>query len=220
MGECHSWRVEAVLLDVDGVLIDSLSVHREVWSDWARDHDLDLETVWQATFGRRPEDTVSDVAPDLELAHELAELDRLLARHERKIAGVPGAARLLDAVGELPWAIVTSGSRSVTIDRFKRLGLPLPHVATCGEDVQHGKPHPEPYLRACAELGTLPSHCVVVEDAPAGIRAGLAAGCQVLAVTTTHCAAACADAHQILADLSEVAEWIEQARGSQTTWPP
>jgi len=202
-----------MLFDVDGVLIDSLSVHRKVWSQWARSHDLDVETVWGATFGRRPEDTVESVAPGLDGVQERAYLDRLLERYEGEVVALLGAIVLLDGLGELPWAIVTSGSRTVTINRFKRLGLPLPQVAVCGEDVQHGKPHPEGYLRASAELGVLPADCVVVEDAPAGIAAARAAGCHVLAITTTHHAAACEAADEILADLVEVAAWMDRARG-------
>ncbi len=202
-----------MLFDVDGVLIDSLSVHRKVWSQWAWSRDLDVETVWRATFGRRPEDTVASVAPGLDAVRERAYLDRLLERHEGEVRALPGAAVLLDGLGELPWAIVTSGSRAVTINRFKRLGLPLPRVAVCGEDVQHGKPHPQGYLRASAELGVLPLDCVVVEDALAGIAAARAAGCHVLAITTTHHAGACIEADEILADLVEVAAWIDRACG-------
>jgi len=202
-----------MLFDVDGVLIDSLSVHRKVWSQWARNRDLDVETVWGATFGRRPEDTVASVAPGLHAVQERAYLDRLLERYEGDVVALPGAAVLLDGLGELPWAIVTSGSRTVTINRFKRLGLPLPQVVVCGEDVQHGKPHPEGYLRASAELGVPPADCVVVEDAPAGITAARAAGCHVVAITTTHHAAACEDADEILTDLVEVAAWMDRACG-------
>lgn len=205
--------MRAVLFDVDGVLIDSLSVHRKVWSQWARARDLDVETVWGATFGRRPEETVESVAPGLDCVQERAYLDRLLERYEGEVVALLGAAVLLDGLGGLPWAIVTSGSRTVTINRFKRLGLPLPQVAVCGEDVQHGKPHPQGYLRASVELGVLPSDCVAVEDAPAGIAAARAAGCHVLAITTTHHAAACEEADEILSDLVEVAAWIDRACG-------
>lgn len=202
-----------MLFDVDGVLIHSLSAHRKVWRQWARDHHLDVETVWGATHGRRPEDTVASVAPGLDAAQERAHLDRLLERYEGQVAAFTGAAVLLNSLSELPWAIVTSGSRAVTIDRFERLGLPLPQVAVCGEDVRQGKPHPEGYLRASAQLGVPPPDCVVVEDAPSGIAAARAAGCHVLAITTTHHAAACEEADEILADLTEVAGWMDLARG-------
>lgn len=127
------------------------------------------EAVWPATFGRRREDTVASVAPGLDGVWERAYLDRLLERYAGEVVALPGAAVLLDGLGVLPWAVVTSGSRTVTIKGFQRLGLPLPRVVVCGEDVQRAKPHPESYLRASAELGVLPADCVVVEDAPAGI---------------------------------------------------
>jgi sugar-phosphatase len=127
---------------------------------------------------------------------------------------MPTADVLLESLAARPWAIVTSGSRTVTFDRFRRLGLPVPRVAVCGEDVQHGKPHPEGYLRASSALGVPPGECVVVEDAPAGIAAGRGAGCHVVALTTTHRPADCRAADEILADLIELKAWLNQALAS------
>jgi sugar-phosphatase len=197
--------VLAIAFDVDGVLIDSASVHRTVWAIWSQSHELDVDVVWRATFGRRPEDTVVETGRGLDPVAERLVLDRLLAEHEHRIAALPGAKALLEGLGSTPWALATSGSRAVTIQRFHRLGLPLPSQGVFGEDVQDGKPSPECYLRASEQLGIAPADCVVVEDAPAGIAAGRAAGCRVLALTTTHPSEALVEADEIYDDLPAVA---------------
>jgi sugar-phosphatase len=200
----HACRVVAIAFDVDGVLIDSASVHRRVWAAWAESHGLDDDVVWRATFGRRPEDTVLGIGHGLDPVAERRALDRLLARHEHRIGALPGAKALLEGLGSTPWAVATSGSRVVTMERFHRLGLPLPPVGVFGEDVEHGKPAPECYLRASEQLGVSPADCIVVEDAPAGIAAGRAAGCWVLAVATTQPRGALAEADEVHENLQDV----------------
>jgi sugar-phosphatase len=206
--------VRAIAFDVDGVLIDSVAVHRAVWATWAQGHGLDVDVVWRATFGRRPEDTVAELGRGLDPVAERLRLDRLLEAHEHRIVPLPGAKELLGRLGSTPWAVATSGSRSVTTERFVRLGLPLPSVSVFGEDVRHGKPAPECYLRASAQLRVPPAECVVVEDAPAGIAAARAAGCQVLAVATTHPREALVHADEICDDLAAVSKRLEALRRS------
>jgi mannitol-1-/sugar-/sorbitol-6-phosphatase len=193
------------VLDVDGVLVDSTAAHRRVWDAWARMRGLDPAVVWRATHGRRPEDTVAEVARGLDPAAERAVLDELLAREEDAIGAMAGAHALVTAIAGAPWAIVTSGDRAVTTARLRRLGLAEPPVAVFGEDVDRGKPDPEGYERAVELLGAAPAACVVVEDAPAGVAAARAAGCRVLAVATTHPRAELAAADEVLDDLVAVA---------------
>jgi mannitol-1-/sugar-/sorbitol-6-phosphatase len=138
------------------VLVDSAAAHRRVCEAWAGVHGLDRQLVWDASVGRRHRDTVAAVAPDLDAAVEVAALDRLLAGHEDLIAAMPGAGPLLRAL-DVPWAVVTSAGRTTTLARFERLGLPRPPIGVYGEDVSAGKPDPEGYLRAAAELGVPPS---------------------------------------------------------------
>jgi sugar-phosphatase len=209
MARVHA-RIAAVLLDVDGVLIDSARAHRSVWSAWARHRGLDEELVWRATFGRRPEDTVALTAPALDPVVERQLLDQLVSDHELDVVTMPGATLVISALGSTPWALVTSGSRSVTCGRFRRLGLPLPPLVVGGDDVACGKPDPECYQRAASRLGLRPSECLVIEDAPAGIAAGRAAGCYVIAVTTTCSRAECADADEVLTDLAQVASRVSE----------
>ncbi|MFH8384745.1 HAD family hydrolase [Kitasatospora sp. NPDC018058] len=162
----------AVLFDVDGALLDSAATHHRIWTAWAKLHRLDADEVWRRTFGRRPEDTVREVAPQLDPVAERHVLNELMRGEGDAFPAVEGAGDLLGALRPGSWAIVTSGSRRPVHQRFGRAGLPLPEVQVYGEDVQNAEPHPEPYLLAAARLGTEPARCVVVEDArPASRRA-------------------------------------------------
>ncbi|MFE6984129.1 HAD family hydrolase [Streptomyces griseus] len=179
-------KISAVLFDVDGVLLDSAGAHRRVWDAWSAARGLDPEKVWELTFGRRPEDTVRDVAAQLDPVAERQVLDRLLEREMGGIQPVEGAPDLLESLSGSPWAIVTSGNRDFVADRFAATGLALPAVQVYGSDVQHAKPAPDCFALAASRLGVAPSECLVVEDAPAGVRAAVAAGCFAVGLTTTH----------------------------------
>ncbi|WP_424215722.1 HAD-IA family hydrolase (plasmid) [Streptomyces sp. BI20] len=177
--------VDAVLFDVDGVLVDSGDVHGRVWRAWARVRGLDPEYVFEVTQGRRRSDTLAVVAPGCDPGVENELLDALMAEEEQGITAFPDVARVLGGL-RVPWAVVTSGRGEATRLRLRRLGLPVPEVRVCAEDVRRGKPAADGYLVAAARLGVRPERCLVVEDSPAGVRAGSAAGCRVHAVTTTH----------------------------------
>ncbi|WP_421840539.1 HAD-IA family hydrolase [Mycobacterium sp.] len=195
---------KAILFDIDGTLIDSGAAVERSWRIWAKEYNADTQEVLKVCHGRRTEDIVPQfVAPQQrsgaiarELALELADLDGVVA--------LPGARRILEALPRWQWAAVTSGERSLMTARLAAAQLPAPKLLISAEDVSTGKPSPEGYLKAAAVLGFKAQQCLVVEDAPAGIRAGRAAGAQVLAVTTTHQAAELADADVVVTDLSGV----------------
>jgi sugar-phosphatase len=102
------------------------------------------------------------------------------------LAAIEGAVELLKTLPQGAWAVATSGPKAGAVERLRRAGLPIPPVLVGAEDVIHGKPSPDVYLEAARRLGIAPADCVVVEDAPAGIKAGRAAGMRVIALTTTH----------------------------------
>ncbi|MFI0976025.1 HAD family hydrolase [Streptomyces sp. NPDC021093] len=197
-------KISAVLFDVDGVLLDSAGAHRRVWNSWSLERGLDPERVWQLTFGRRPEDTVKDAAAHLGPGVERKVLDELLAREKDGVRPVDGAADLLAALAGRPWAIVTSGDRAFVEARFAAEGLPLPAVRVYGSDVEHAKPAPDCFALAASRLGVSTSACLVVEDAPAGVRAAVAAGCTVVGLTTTHSEESLRQADKCVASLAEV----------------
>ncbi|OBI21776.1 phosphatase [Mycobacterium sp. E2462] len=194
-----------VLFDIDGTLVDSTATVEKSWGTWAEEYGVDYQDVLKVCHGRRTEDTVAEfVAP----RHRTAATNRLLALQEQAdvdgVVALPGARRLLDALPYTHWAAVTSGPRSLMAARLAAAQLPAPRLMIGAEDVSHGKPNPESYLKAAAALGVEAGECVVVEDSPAGVGAGRAAGAQVLAVTTTHHATELADADILVADLSSV----------------
>ena len=102
------------------------------------------------------------------------------------IGPLAGAERLLAVLPAASWAVATSGVRPIATSRLRRAGLPVPPVLVCAEDVARGKPSPDAYLLAARGLGVVPSDCLVVEDAPAGIQAARSAGMTVVGLTTTH----------------------------------
>lgn len=192
-----------ILFDIDGTLIDSTETVERSWDIWATEYGVDHHEVLKVCHGRRTEDTVARfVAPQ----HRIAATARQLALQEQAdlagVAALPGARRLLAALPPSHWAAVTSGPRSLMAARLVAAGLPEPQLLIGAEDVSIGKPNPESYLKAAAGLGFQAQQCLVVEDAPAGVGAGRAAGAQVLALMTTHDAAELADADLVVADLS------------------
>ncbi|OSC19315.1 phosphatase [Mycobacterium vulneris] len=194
--------VQAILFDIDGTLVDSTKAVERSWRTWAREYHVDAEAVLQVCHGRRTEDVVAQfvslqqqaAAVARELALEMADLDG--------VAALPGSRQMLDALPRRRWAAVTSGERLLMTARLEASGLPVPHTLVSAEDVATGKPSPEGYLKAAAALGFEARHCLVVEDSPAGISAGRAAGAQVVAVSTTHNVAELVSAHAVVTDLS------------------
>ncbi len=174
--------MRAVLFDVDGVVLDSMAIYRRVWRQWCLQAELDPDTVWPLTHGRRPQDTIALVAPHLAVESELRRLSAFLDQESSPLPAMPGAQELLAALPQAGWALVTSNSEHFVRSEFARLGLPWPRVIVDGGAVQHGKPSPEGFLAASRRLGCPAIDCLVVEDAPAGVAAGLAAGMRVLAI--------------------------------------
>lgn len=203
----------AVLFDADGVLVDSHRAYRTVWECWARLHRLDAALVLAATHARRPVDTIAEVAPGLDPVAEHGRLTGFVAELVDGFPLFPGAADLLVEVPAGRWAVVTSGDATRVRARLTAGSAPLPTVLVDGHDVSRGKPDPEGFLTAAARLGSVPVDCLVVEDAPAGVRAAKAAGMAVLALTTSHDAGALAAADLVVASLTlarpHVLAWLD-----------
>ena len=176
----------AVLFDLDGVLVDSTWYVEEQWCRWATAKGLAPEPFLRVCHGRRALETIQLAAPHLDAEAEVAAFVPEEDPDTHDLAPIDGASRLLQLLPAGSWAVATSGSRAVATERLRRAGLPVPQVLICAEDVPHGKPSPDVYLMAAADLAVPPSECLVVEDAPAGIQAARAAGMPVVALTTTH----------------------------------
>ena len=174
--------VAALLFDNDGVLVDSVEAGDDAWTRWAKEFDQDPGHVLSVIHGRRAADTVADLVTDHRLAAATLRIDELELETAHRARALPGARELLTSLGGVPWAVATSGGRPLARARIEAAGLPLPDVLVTAEDVETGKPAPDPYLTAAARLGVDPRDCVVFEDTEAGIEAGAAAGALVVGV--------------------------------------
>ena len=177
---------DAVLFDLDGVLIDSTGCVTRHWTEWAGRHGLDIAAVMRIAHGLRPVDIMRLVAPHLDIEQEVERFTAAEVADTEGIVVIDGAAELLAALPEDAWAVVTSGSAQLATSRLRHAGLPVPATLVTADDVQRGKPAPDPYLLGAARLGVPVDRCVAVEDAPAGIQAARAAGMRVIGVAATH----------------------------------
>jgi sugar-phosphatase len=178
-------RCRGVLFDLDGVLVDSTPAVARVWEGWAHEHGLDPDEVVKKAHGRPSVATIRELLPNADHAAENREVERREIADIEDVVPLPGAMELLQALPLDRWAIVTSCTRALAAVRIGAAGLPKPKQMVTSTDVQHGKPDPEPYLKGAQILGVPAADCLVIEDAPAGIRAGKAAGARVLALRTT-----------------------------------
>jgi sugar-phosphatase len=178
-------RCAALLFDMDGVLIDSTPAVARVWHRWAVEHGFNPEEVVAHAHGRPSLTTVREYLPNADHEAENREVERREIADLEGVVPLPGALELLATLHAERWTIVTSCTRRLAEVRLRAAGLPLPKNFITSNDIRHGKPHPEPYQKGAAVLGYSPAECIVVEDAPAGVRAGKAAGARVIGFKTT-----------------------------------
>jgi sugar-phosphatase len=205
----------ALLFDLDGVLIDSAPAYRAAWKEWAEIYQVDEEAIWRDAHGRRPDDIIRRVRPEGKLAEALQSFDRLLGGGAAQgVSPLPGALDLLAHLHVGEWAIVTSGRRRHVQSMLSQAEIPIPSVLVCGDDTAEGKPNPECFLLAAERLQVQSSRCIVVEDAPAGIKAARAAGMTPVAVATTHRPEELVAAERVFASLTNAGGYLlECTRG-------
>jgi mannitol-1-/sugar-/sorbitol-6-phosphatase len=176
---------DAVLLDMDGTLVDSTECVVRHWRIWTERHHLDLDKVLELSHGRPTLETMKLVAPHLASVEEARWLEAAESADQDGIKPVRGALPFVAALPADRWAVVTSAPRRMAGERLSRAGIPVPSALVCSDDVRKGKPDPESYLRAASLLAVAPERCLVFEDAPVGIESARSAGMEVVGVTTT-----------------------------------
>ncbi|MEZ3158966.1 HAD-IA family hydrolase [Microbacterium sp. BWT-B31] len=180
-----SLRAAALLLDMDGTLVDSHAVVERLWTEWSLSHGIDPARTLAIIHGRQGQESMAMLLPDRPHEVNLAENRALLDAETAQLDGVvaiDGAAQLMDDLAGLPHALVTSADLALATARMGAAGLRMPPLAITAEDVHASKPDPEGFLLAAARLGLAPADCIVVEDSPNGIAAGRAAGMRVIGV--------------------------------------
>jgi mannitol-1-/sugar-/sorbitol-6-phosphatase len=176
---------QALLFDLDGVLVNSIPAVERVWSRWAQERGFNVQEVLHRAHGRPSIETLRYLLPEADHEAENRLVEQAEIEDVDGVVALPGARELLAALPHDRWAIVTSCTRPLAEVRIRAAGLPVPGLFITSNDITNGKPHPEPYRKGAAGLGFRPEECIVVEDALAGIAAGRSAGARVIAFTTT-----------------------------------
>ncbi len=191
---------QALLIDLDGTLVDSSAPVTRVWSAFAHRHGLDPDEVHAFAQGRPSSETVRLLAPSADHATEASLIEAAETTDTAGVFALPGAGDLLRS--GYPLAIVTSCSSQLAAVRLRAAGLPRPEVVISSSMVMRGKPDPEAFLLGARRLGVTAPRCAVLEDSPVGIDAGRAAGARVIALRTTHGDDALGRADVIIDDLA------------------
>ncbi|TQN72243.1 Glycerol-1-phosphate phosphohydrolase 1, partial [Colletotrichum shisoi] len=182
---------DGFLFDMDGTIIDSTEAVVKHWHTVGNEIGVAPDVILETSHGRRSIDILRILAPEKANWEYTREMEGRLPRlYGKDAVEIPGARALLDALIEkkAPWAIVTSGTEPLVGGWLNVLQLPQPEHLVTAESVENGKPDPTCYLIGREKLGLQdPSkQILVLEDSPAGIRAGKAAGCKVLGLVTSH----------------------------------
>ncbi|MGP0017486.1 MAG: HAD family hydrolase [Candidatus Sulfotelmatobacter sp.] len=194
----------AILFDLDGVLVDSTRAVDREWREWARRKGVDGDAIMAIAHGVRTIEVIRRVAPNLDAEAEASAIENHEAGDQSGVAVMSGAVDLLRSIPQGRWGVVTSGSRLLAANRLRFCGLPVPKVLVTSDDVIHGKPHPEPYLKGAQWLGFNPADCLVIEDAPAGIESARAGGMKVIGITSTYAQDALEHADAVIGKLGQI----------------
>jgi len=199
----------AFLFDMDGTILTSIKAAERVWGRWAASHGLDVDAFLPTIHGKRTEETIRALGlPGVDPVREAAFITRAEIEDVAGVEAIRGVADFLASLPRGRWAIVTSAPRLLAEARIAAAGLPIPDVLVAAEDVERGKPAPDPFLLGARKLGVEPGDCLVFEDTLAGLQSAAAAGMASIVVTTTH-------SHPLEIEVSAVVDY-EDLRVIQT----
>lgn len=201
----------AILFDLDGVLVDSTRSVARQWRLWAQDNGVDPEQVLKIAHGRRTVEVVRLLAPHLPTEEEVQKLEQREAADTEGVTVMPGAADLVRSIPDGRWGVATSGTRYLATSRLRLGNLPIPRVLVSADEVVKGKPDPEPFLKGAELLGMNAEECLVIEDAPAGIRAAHAGGMKVIALPSTYPVSELQEADAVVQGLQKIrVGWLNE----------
>jgi len=212
---------DAILFDMDGTLVDSTDGVVGAWELFKEKYpDLDVTQVLSSAHGVRTVENLRrfcGVEDPEEQEREAKRFEEAIVTSStrngrRGIVALPGVPEIMAELGPVSkgpnprWAICTSATRMYATAALQKAGVPHPEMFVASEDVQKGKPEPDPYLLGAKKCGVDPKNCLVVEDAPAGVKSGRAAGSKTLALLTSHTRAQVEEAQPdfVVKDLSSV----------------
>jgi sugar-phosphatase len=212
MGLIDGQNFTAVLFDLDGVLADSTASVNNCWAQLLREAGMDASAT-PIPHGVPSAASIERLIPHKnaeELAHWILRHNELEIEDADGTVEIAGAQQLLNELSQrqIPWAIATGCNQPLFEARFGAVGLPRPEIVVTASQYLHGKPSPDPYLMAAELLKQDPANCIVIEDAPAGITSGKAAGATVIALTTTHTADELSEADYIFDSLAQAHELL------------
>ena len=177
---------DAIIFDMDGVIVDTRAIVEKVWFEWAVENKISWEDVKNNIHGKRTVEIIRQFTPELNEESTVKIIEDRQAEDIDNICVGKGARKCLNTIKGCKWAIVTSNTRTAALNKLENVQFNVPEVLITGDDVKNGKPSPDGYLMAASRLGVKPEKCIVVEDSPAGVKAGKDADMYVAAVKTTH----------------------------------
>ena len=198
------WTTRGLLFDMDGVLISSIGSVERSWARWGAMRGVDAANTIKHAHGQRAIEIVRLLRPDLDDESEMKIVEAMEVEDYAGLQVLRGVERIVHSLPQRYWTIVTSATDRLARSRLGHGGIPVPDRFVTGEMVAKGKPDPEPYRQGAALLGLRPDECVVIEDAPAGVESGHAAGCRVIATLFSHSAAQLSVADWVLNSLEDL----------------
>ena len=171
---------KACLFDLDGTLADSIASVDVAWTKFCQLRGLNPKEVLKIIHGRRAVESLKLILPESDPEAENAILRSIEVEESQNVKAFPGAIEFLESLDGIPWLIVTSGTSDVAEARITSAGIKASPDRVTGEQVENGKPMPDPFLLGAKRLGMPPDQCIAFEDTRAGVLSAKTAGCIVL----------------------------------------